>query len=127
MSHLLRVVICEQSAVNADRRPACAHCTVRASVSQLLVGGFALVALAIPLLEAGHAATAVENLLLAGVERVALRADLGHDAAARLGATGRESVPATTVDCGLLVGGMDVSLHAVLFARWPRLCQVNHC
>ena len=68
----------------------------RASVGQLVVGSAfcAGLALAVALLEAGHAAAAVEDLLLAGVERVALRADLDVDLSALLGAARRERVAA---------------------------------
>src|ERR1700759_5652782 len=53
-----------------NRRPACAYSRQgRAPAEQLLVGGLAL---SVALLEAGNAAAAVEDLLLAGIERVAL-------------------------------------------------------
>src|ERR1700730_4494442 len=65
------------SARTSDENPA----TARASDMQLLVGAGLVVrgalALAVALLEARNAAAAIENLLLAGVERVALRAELG--------------------------------------------------
>ena len=64
-------------------------------------------ALAVPLLEAGHAAAAVEDLLLARVERVALRADLDHDVAAVLGAAGGEAVATAADHGGLGVGRMN--------------------
>ena len=54
--------------------------------------------LAVPGLEAGDAAAGVEDLLLAGVERVAGRADLDVDGAAVLGAAGGELVAAAAVD-----------------------------
>ena len=53
-------------------------------------------ALAEPLLEPGDAAAGVEDLLLAGVERVALRADLGVDDAVGRGAAGGERVAAAS-------------------------------
>src|SRR6185503_7267684 len=54
---------------NANRRPACARASDRASGSQLFVVGLigSSLALAVALLEAGHATAAVEDLLLAGV------------------------------------------------------------
>ena len=77
------------------RRPACARAAERAPIGaascrQLCVSPSlrSAVALAVALLEAGHTAAAVEDLLLAGVERMALRADLDHDVAALLGAAG---------------------------------------
>src|SRR5262249_43712776 len=79
-------------------------------------------ALAVTLFEAGHPAAAVQDLLLAGVERVALRANLDHDATSGLGAARLEGVAASAEHCGLLVGGMNVRFHAVLFDRlspWP--------
>ena len=62
-------------------------------------------ALAVASLEASHAATGVEDLLLARVERVALRADLDRDPAGLLGAAGLEGVAATTDDGGRHVVG----------------------
>ena len=52
-------------------------------------------------LEAGDAAAGVEDLLLAGVERVALRAHVGVDDAARRGAARRERVAAGAGHLGL--------------------------
>jgi hypothetical protein len=88
---------------NANRRPACARAQDRASVKQLFVGGLISTgpALAVALLEAGHAAAAVEDLLLAGVERMALRADLDVDLSALLRAARGERVAAAAVDRGL--------------------------
>src|SRR3954451_7556747 len=60
-------------------------------------------------LEALDAATGVDQLLLAGVERVAVRADL--DVKLGLGRPGGELVAARTADVGLDVLGMDVGLH----------------
>src|SRR3954451_604703 len=91
---------------NAKRRPACAGATDRASFGQLVVGGLvgaAGLALAVALLEAGHAAATVENLLLARVERVALRADLDVDLSALLGAARGERVTAPAVHGRLAV------------------------
>src|SRR5258708_39067133 len=70
--------------LDANRRPACVRTQDRASERQLFVGGLigTGLALAVALLEAGHAAAAVEDLLLAGIERVALRADLDVDLSA---------------------------------------------
>src|SRR3954452_2511828 len=88
----------------------------RAPSVGLLVGGLAgrgtgRGALAEPLLEAGDAATGVEDLLLAGVERVARRADLDGQLTGRGRAARGEGVPATTGDRGLVVRGVDVGLH----------------
>src|SRR5690606_22052106 len=65
-------------------------------------------------LEAGHAATGVEDALLAGVERVAVRAGLGLDRAGRRRAAGRERVAAGAGHLGLDVLGVDVLLHVSL-------------
>ena len=70
--------------------------------------------LAVALLEAGDSAAAVEDLLLAGVEGVALGADLNHDVAALLGASGLERITAAADHGGLDVGGMNAGLHGVL-------------
>ena len=56
--------------------------------------------LAVARLEPGHAATGVEDLLLAGVERVAVRADVGVDVAARRRAAGGERVATGAGDRG---------------------------
>src|SRR3954452_6146071 len=60
-------------------------------------------------LEALHAATRVDQLLLARVERVAVGADLHVDLV--LGRARRELVAARTADVGLDVLRMDVGLH----------------
>src|SRR4051812_29103593 len=73
--------------------------------------------LAEALLEPGHAASGVEDLLLAGIEGVALRADLGVDGAGRRGATGGEGVATGTGGSRLDVRGVDVALHR----RSPRI------
>src|SRR5690349_3102412 len=62
-------------------------------------------------LEAGHAATGVEDLLLAGVEGVAVGAHVGVDPAGRGGAAGGERVTAGAADLGLDVLRVDVGLH----------------
>src|SRR5699024_10681217 len=67
--------------------------------------------LAVAGLETGHTATGVEDLLLAGVERVARGAHLGADDAGVLGAAGGERVAAGADDLGLDVLGVDVRLH----------------
>src|SRR5882762_1718866 len=77
----------------------------------LLVGGLARGVLAEPLLEPRDAATGVEDLLLAGVERVAVRADLDVNRAAGSGAPRRERVPAAARHGGDVVLGVNVSLH----------------
>src|SRR5688500_13063513 len=81
------------------------------------VGAESKLLLAVALLEPGHAAAGVEDLLLARVERVAGRAHLGADDALGGGATGGERVAAGTADLGLHVLRMDVALHEVL--SWP--------
>src|ERR1700712_2300133 len=75
--------------------------------------------LGVALLEAGHATTGVEDLLLAGVEGVALGADVGVDAATRERAAGRELVAAGAGDLGVVVLGVSVLLHGVLSVRSP--------
>src|SRR3954465_10791877 len=72
----------------------------------------------VPLLEPGDAAACVEDLLLAGVERVAGRADVdAHGLAAR--APRGERVAAGAGDLGLPVGGVDVGLHVGLLVSGP--------
>jgi hypothetical protein len=79
-----------------------------ASWEALLAGALAL---AVPLLEPGDAAAGVEDLLLAGVERVALRAHVGVDHAVRRGAAGLERVPAGAGHRRLDVVRVDSGLH----------------
>src|SRR5690606_22963303 len=62
-------------------------------------------------------ATAVQDLLLAGVERVALRADLHDDLPAGFGAAGLEAVAAATQHGGLDVVRVNTRFHDVLFDR----------
>ena len=84
---------------------------------ELLGGGVGL--LAVALVEPGHPATGVEDLLLARVERVALGADVGVDLAGRGRAAGGERVATGTGDRGLHVGGVQVLLHKRLLSlRW---------
>jgi hypothetical protein len=61
-------------------------------------------------LEAFDAATGVDELLLAGVERVALRAKFNVHLG--LGGTRDEGVPAAAGDSGFDVFGVDLSLHS---------------
>ena len=68
--------------------------------------------LAVPALEALHPAGGVDQLLLAGEQRVAGRADLETDLF--LGRAGLEGVAARAVDLDLVVLGMDSGLHADL-------------
>src|SRR5580704_16062268 len=77
----------------------------------LFVGLLAAWVLAEPLLEPGDPATGVEDLLLTGVERVAIRADLDVDRVAGCGAPRGERIPAATGHRGDVVLGMDASLH----------------
>src|SRR6201990_1515231 len=77
----------------------------------LLVGGLGRGVLAEPLLEPRDAAAGVQDLLLAGVERVAVRADVGVDRAVGRGAPRGERVPAAARHGGGMVLGVNVSLH----------------
>src|SRR6266704_7126418 len=77
----------------------------------LLVGGLGRGVLAEPLLEPRDAATGVQDLLLARVERVAVRADLDVDRAVGRGAPRGERVPAATGHRRDVVLGVNVSLH----------------
>ena len=63
------------------------------------------------LVETINTSTGVDQLLLAGVERVALRADLNTDLL--LGRTGCENVAASAADRRLFVVGMDAFSHVV--------------
>src|SRR5215469_1520753 len=67
--------------------------------------------LAEPALEPGHAAAGVENLLLAGVEGVTLRADVGVDDTVPRGAARLERVPAATHHGRVDVLRVDTGLH----------------
>ena len=64
---------------------------------------------AILLVELVNAAAGVNQLLLAGVEGVALGADLNRDVG--LGGAGLNDGAASALDCGLLVFRMDSFLH----------------
>src|SRR6478672_7734323 len=75
---------------------------------QLLLGSLGVAGL-----EAGDAAAGVEDLLLAGVERVALRAHVGVDDAGGRGAAGGELRTTGAGDLGLDVLRVDVLLHAM--------------
>src|ERR1700729_3669696 len=105
---------------NAKRRPSCAvNATVRASIVLLVGRSFRLcagLALAVTPFETRDPTTAVQNLLLTGVERVTLRADLDHYVAVFFGTAGLEGVTATADHGGLAVGGMNISFHGVLFS-----------
>ena len=63
------------------------------------------------LVETINTSTGVDQLLLAGVERVALRADLNTDLL--LGGTGCENVAASAANRSLFVVGMDAFSHVV--------------
>ena len=63
------------------------------------------------LVEAINTSTGVNQLLLAGIERVALGADLNTNVL--LGGTSSKSVATCTADSGLFVLGMDTFLHFV--------------
>src|SRR6185312_3585920 len=84
-------------------------------------GGGAGVPLAEPLLEAGDAATGVQDLLLAGVEGVARRAHLDRQLTGRGRAAGRERVAAAAGHGGDVVGRVDVGLHVPLASSERKL------
>ena len=63
------------------------------------------------LVEPINASTGVNQLLLAGIERVALGADLNADVL--LGGTSRKDVATGTANRSLFVIGMDTFLHVV--------------
>src|SRR5699024_3117271 len=73
--------------------------------------GRRLLLLAVPRLELGHATAAVQDLLLTGVERVAVGADVGVDDAVSRGAARGERVATRTGDRGLHVLGVNLRLH----------------
>ena len=109
-----------------DARPARVPRQVRASTRLCVGRSFfrsvilgAGLALAVALLEAGYATAAVQDLLLTGVERVALRADLDHDAAGFAGAPGLEGIAAAADDGGLTVCRVIALFDFVLFFRGP--------
>ena len=72
---------------------------------------FLLLLQAKTLVEAINTSTGVNQLLLAGIERVALGADLNTNVL--LGGTGRKDVATCTADRGLFVFGVDTFLHFV--------------
>src|SRR6516225_4379954 len=82
--------------------------SARGLVLAVLLAGWRL---AEALLETGHAAAGVEDLLLARVERVTVRAHFDVNRPAGGGAPGGKGVPAATGHRGGLVLGVDVSLH----------------
>ncbi len=63
------------------------------------------------LVETVDTSTGVNQLLLAGIERVALGADFNPDVL--LGGAGRKDIATGTANCGLFVFGMDTFLHLV--------------
>ena len=73
-----------------------------------------LALLAVALLEASNAATGVENLLLAGVERMALRAHIHRHMVALGGRTRLERVTARTRDGHLVIIRMNTLLHNIV-------------
>src|SRR5690606_9261794 len=85
-----------------------------------------LVAAAVALVEALDAATGVHQLLLAGVERVALVAEL-DELLARLGRAGRERVAARALDGDFVVDGVDVGLHGDLLRKRTVQCIGRRC
>src|ERR1700761_96305 len=80
------------------------------------LSGLALAEAALELL---HPATDVKDLLLAGVEGVALRAHVSVDASVRRGAARGERGPARADHGGLHVVRVDVGLHGFLSRRPP--------
>src|SRR3954471_14800320 len=87
------------------------HSWVRTGAREGLLAGALLGRLGVAGLEAGDAAAGVEDLLLAGVERVAVRADVGVDGAGRRGAAGGERRATGAGHLGLDVLRVDVLLH----------------
>ena len=71
-------------------------------------------ALAVSLVEALDSTTGVDQLLLAGEERMALVAQFDVEVATT-GRAGLERVSTGTLDCGERVTGVDVSFHGVRF------------
>ena len=67
------------------------------------------------LVETINASTGVNQLLLAGIERVALGADFNADVL--LGGAGRKDVATGTANSSLFVLGMDTFLHFVHLFR----------
>ena len=63
------------------------------------------------LVETVNTSTGIDQLLFAGIERVALGADFNTDVL--LGGTGRKDVATSTADGSLFVVGMDAFLHFV--------------
>ena len=63
------------------------------------------------LVETIDTSTGVNQLLLAGIERVALGADFNTDVL--LGGAGRKDVATSTTNRGLFVFGMDTFLHVI--------------
>src|SRR5690349_18805984 len=86
----------------------------RALASGLLLAGLpGNRSLTEPLLEPGDTTAGVEDLLLARVERVAVRAHIGVDHAVWRGGPRHECVPASTGHGGDLVGRVNARLHLV--------------
>src|ERR1700683_5587115 len=99
-----------------DARRAGVRVTALGSAGLLLgglraLGGLLARGLAEALLEPRDATAGVQDLLLARVERVAVRADLGVDRTAGRGAPGGKRVPAATGHRSDVVLRVDVSLH----------------
>src|SRR5690606_7246496 len=81
--------------------------------------------LAVARLEAGDTAAAVQDLLLARVERVAVGADLDGELVSRQGAPSGEGVSTTAAHLGERVVGVNARLHMGSSLRWPpgRPCE----
>src|SRR4051794_3472588 len=101
-----------EAPVSAERGPArrveLLVCRLRGRLLSRLLGG------GVALLEPCHATTGVEDLLLAGVEGVALRADVGVDRPTLDRAPRGEGVAAGAGHLGVVVLGVGVLLHGVL-------------
>src|SRR6202000_1890981 len=95
--------------LSCGARQADDYCVVSAAGGLLAAAARGLLAEAA--LEPGDAATGVQDLLLARVERVASRADVGVDLAVLGRAPGDESVPAATGHRGGTIGRGNLRLH----------------
>src|SRR5512132_3318564 len=93
------------------------HARVRALLGKRS-GGLGGRLAAVPLAELVDAARGVDDLLLARVERMALRADFDVQLLGGRGRAGHELVPAAAGDLHFGILGMDLLFHAVL--AWCR-------
>src|SRR6478672_132054 len=100
-----------RSRTHAERRPPHPWRGAETGAAVVLLLLRALLRGGVALLEPGDATAGVEDLLLAGVERVALRAHVRVDGAAGGRAPRGERVAAGAGHLGLVVRGVDVLLH----------------